>query len=189
MLELSSSFAGLVEDYIMRVSSDAMQADAASAASTGLPPLPLRRPETYATPPSQPPPIPPRVQVNAAPQIAKVAAPPVLPPRPSTTQTTSRETRFVPPVPTGGMMQAPRAPPKRTVEPVEVPGTSGRLKPCSSIVLTLDTLGLHSRRARQFASGTSKAARQSALQAVQSPNRSHSKRSSTGCRYDGRSRW
>lgn len=188
MLELSSSFAGLVEDYIMRVSSDAMQADAASAAFTGLPPLPLRRPETYATPPSQPPPIPPRVQVNAAPQIAKVAAPPVLPPRPSTTQTTSRETRFVPPVPTGGMMQAPRAPPKRTVEPVEVPGTPGRLKHCSSI-LTLDTLGLLSRRARQFASGTSKAARQSALQAVQSSDRSNSKRSSTGCRYDGRSRW
>jgi len=170
------------------VSPDAMQADAASATPTGPPPLPSRRPENYATAPSQPPPIPPRDKVNATPQIAKVAAPPVLPPRRSTTQTTSRETRFVPPVPTGGMMQAPRAPPKRTVEPVEVPGTPGRLEPCSPILI-LCTLGLHSRRARQFASGTSKAARQSALQAVQSPDRSNSKRSSTGCRYDGRSRW
>lgn len=147
MLELSSSFAGLVEDYTLRLASDTMQTDAASGTSTGPPPLPSRRPEPYATAPSQPPPIPPRDKVNTAPQFAKVAAPPVLPPRPSVTQTTSRDTRFVPPVPTGGMMQAPRAPPKRTVEPVEVPGTPGRLKPCFS-TLTLCTLRLHSRRAR-----------------------------------------
>lgn len=138
MLDLSPSFAGLVAGHVDNSRPNRSAGAGAANTPSHPPPLPSRRPETHETAAPQPPPMPPRDRVSVPAQNPAVASPPVLPPRGSAASATptapiipaaSRDARFVPPVPTGGMMQAPRAPPRRTVEPVEAPSTSGHFPP------------------------------------------------------------
>lgn len=67
--------------------------------------------------------MPPRNQESRAEIVAPGQhhqAGPVLPPRPDSAN--AGESRFVPPLPTGGMLKTAPLPPRRTVEAVEVPG-------------------------------------------------------------------
>jgi hypothetical protein len=112
-MELSPLFAGLCEGLVI----------APAGTGTGPPPLPTRRLETAGALSRQPPPMPPRNQESRA----EVAGPvqngqpgPALPPRPESAN--AGESRFVPPLPTGGMLKTAPLPPRRTVEAVEVPG-------------------------------------------------------------------
>lgn len=59
-------------------------------------------------------------QAEVPPPMQSSQAGPALPPRPDSAN--AGESRFVPPLPTGGMLKSAPLPPRRTVEAVEVPG-------------------------------------------------------------------